>query len=296
MPDPNPNPNPNPNPAPTVPEWHTHLTDELKADPVVAAWAEKASEKDVPSIIKGLAHSTKRLGSAINLPGKDAKPEEIQALRTKLYEAGVFTAPPGKPEDYGIVKPEKLPEGIGWNEDLGKKVAAAFHKHGIPKAAVPDLMALYEEALMGVQKTLQTNADTGFAALKKEFGDRYDELKDAVGRMMPAIFKTPEELAFWEEIGAADDPRFLGPMMRFAPLAMQDSSFMANAAREGGQLTPEQVTAEVADIMQNPKNPRYEGYHRGDKAVSDYIDELYRKAHGTKPVEIGGGISVTIGG
>lgn len=103
---------------PSASDWRGHLTDDLKADPVVSGWAEKASEKDIPSIIKGYAHAQKRMGSAINLPGKDAKPEELTALRSKLYESGVFAAPPVKPEEYGLADPGNLPEGVRFSPEL----------------------------------------------------------------------------------------------------------------------------------------------------------------------------------
>jgi hypothetical protein len=278
-----------------VPEWHAHLTDELKADPVVANWVKTASEKDLPSIIKGYAHSTKRMGSAINLPGKDAKPEEVQALRAKLYEAGVFTAPPSKVEDYKIAKPDKLPDGIGWNDDFAKKFGETMLKHGVPLAAVPDILALHEEILVGAGKALKTSYDTGIATLKTEFGDKYDERRELATRILPAIFKTPEELAFMEEMGLADHPGFMGVIMRLAPLAAQDSSFMAQAAREGGQMTGDDVLKEVKDIRENKDNPRHAGYWNNDKSVMAYVDELYRKAYGTKQVDVSSGVPVGAG-
>lgn len=36
--------------------------------------------------------------------------------------------------------------------------------------------------------------------------------------------------------------------------------------------------AEQTEIATNPQHPKYAGYHRGDKGVSDYLDGLYKKA------------------
>ena len=36
--------------------------------------------------------------------------------------------------------------------------------------------------------------------------------------------------------------------------------------------------AEMTDIATNPENPRHAAYHRGDSAVSAYIDGLYKHA------------------
>ncbi|TKB91784.1 MAG: hypothetical protein E8D41_09930 [Nitrospira sp.] len=55
--------------------------------------------------------------------------------------------------------------------------------------------------------------------------------------------------------------------------------------------------AEFQDIATNTTNPRYAGYQRGDRAVSDYLDGLYKKAlPDSSPVTIQEGVSVKTGG
>ena len=278
-------------PAPATGDWRTHLTDELKTDPVVSSWSEKASEKDVSGLIKGYAHLSKRMGNAINLPGKDAKPEEVQALRTKLYEAGVFTPPPASPKDYGLLKPENLPEGLQWSDELSNKFATALHKHGVPKEALADLMPLYMEALTGSTQAVQYDRDQAMAKIKMEHGEKYDERTEMVRRMMPGLF-SQESLDFFDKTGLGNDPMLLSTLLRLAPLAMQDSSFVESLPVKGGEITGEAAKAEYADIMSNPKNPKHEGYLRSDKAVMQYIDDLYKRAYGTGVQKIGEGLSV----
>jgi hypothetical protein len=273
-------------------DWRPHLTDDLKADPVVSKWAEKASEKDIPSLVKGYAHLSSRMGSAINLPGKDAKPEDVAALRTKLYEAGVFTPPPADIKGYGVLKPEGLPEGLQWSDELSTKFATALHKHGAPKELAADLMALHLEALGGMTKTLKTDRDAALASLKSEYGEKYDERVEMVKRMMSGIFTTPEELDFAEQIGLADHPQFLSVMLRLAPLAMQDSSFMDTLSRKGGEMSGADAEAEYAKVMNDPKHPHYEGFKRHDPAAEAYVNELFRKAYGTEKVTIGQGVGI----
>lgn len=287
-----PTPTPTPSPTPAPADWRTHLTDDLKADPVVTSWAEKASEKDVPSLIKGYAHASKRMGSAINLPGKDAKPEEITALKTKLYEAGVLTAPPANPKDYGLIKPENLPEGLQWSDELSGKFATALHKHGVPKEALADLLPLYMEAIGGSAKSLQVNREESLAQLKGEFGEKYDERVEMVKRMMPGIFKTPEELEFAESTGLADHPAFLGPMLRLASLAMQDSSFIDSLPHAGGEISGDDAQAELTKIMNDKTHPLYDDFKMGGKKSNDYINDYYRRAYGSGKVPIGKGVTI----
>src|SRR5438045_1591357 len=104
-------------------------------------------------------------------------------------------------------------------------------------------------------------------------------------RITASIFKYPEELQWLADTGLANQPGFLGVLLRLAPLAAQDSSFAAtNAASGEGGGAPENihenVRKEVADIMMNPNNSRYAGYHRNDPEVQTYINSLYAKIPG----------------
>lgn len=261
-------------------DWRAFLTDDLKADPVVSGWAEKASEKDIPSVLKSYAHLSKRLGSSVNIPGKDAKPEEIEAFKGKLYEAGLFSKPPTDPKEYGIAAPAELPPGVKWSEELAGKLGSVLHKHGIPKGAAPELLALHMEALAGSAPTLNVNQEQAMAQLRAEHGDQFDQRADMVKRMSGSIFKTPEEVQFFEQSGLGDHPAFLSVLMRLAPLAMQDSSFVESIPSGNGELTPEQVRSEYAEIISNPKHPMHEGLHRRDPKVEEYVTNLYNRAYG----------------
>ena len=273
--------------APPAPvDWRTHLTDELKADPVVSKWAEKASEKDIPGLIKGYAHTFTKMGSAINLPGKDAKPEDVAALRTKLYEAGVFTAPPADPKEYGLTKIENLPDGLQWSDELAGKFATALHKHGVPKAALADLLPLYLDALGGSVNTLTVDREQSLATLKAEHGEQYDARVEAVKRISQGLFRTPEELQFFEQTGLGDHPAFLSVMLRLAPLALQDSSFMESLPSQGGAISGDAAREEYAKIISDPAHPMHAGYLRKDPKVESYINDLYKRAYGTEPVVI----------
>ena len=263
-------------------DWRSYITEDLKTDPVVSSWAEKASEKDIPAILKGYAHASKRMGSAINLPGKDAKPEDVQALQTRLREAGVMPQIPKDPTGYGLEQPGTLPEGITWSKELSGKFASTLHKHGISADAVKELLPLYLEGMQGSAATLQTNMKDAEAALRAEHGEQYEARSEMAKRMMSGIVKTPEELQFLEDSGLANHPGFLSVLLRLAPLAMQDSSFIESIPRAGGEISGDEAMKEYQDIMTNPQNKMHAGYLAGDKKVDEHINELYRRAYGTE--------------
>jgi hypothetical protein len=100
-------------------------------------------------------------------PGEGAKPEEVAAWR-KLMGA------PEKPEDYGLKAPEKLPEGIQWNEDLAKDFAALAHKHHLPPAVVQELAEFHNQNLAKMQQSageqMALATETARAEMQKAWG------------------------------------------------------------------------------------------------------------------------------
>ena len=273
-------------------DWRPYLNDELRADPVVSSWAEKTDYKDIPAVLKGFAHAQKRMGSAINLPGQGAKPEEVTALRQKLYEAGVFTAPPKTAGEYNLVAPNEY-TGPKMNQETAQQFATMMHKHGISQAAVNDLLPLYLESLGGQQQITKADQESGMNELRKQFGEQFDTRFEMASRMLPGIFTDPKEMALYEQLGLGNDARFLGPLMRLSALAAQDSSFIDSLPVSGGQITGESATDEYAKILNDPKHPQYEGFRRNDPKAIAYVDALYRRAYGNKQVQLdAGGVSV----
>lgn len=243
--------------------------------------------KDLPAFVKSALAAHSEVGARVRVPGKDATPEQLASFRKAAYEAGVFTAPPATPAEYGIVKPADLPEGVTWNEPLAQELATTLHKHGIPRAAVGDLLALHQKVIEGAGAAFKTSLEEGMVALKREHGDQFDARMAAAGRLAKAVFKTPEELALVEAAGLGNHPGFLGVLMRLAPLAEQDSSFVAemNRASATGQ-TADSVRAELGKIMGDPAHPMHQGWKRRDPTVLTHVDGLYRSVYGSEPVEI----------
>src|SRR3990167_588917 len=96
--------------------------------------------KDFPTFVKTAFDAHKEVGARVRIPGKDAKPEDVMAFKTRLIESGVLPAPLKSPDDYGLVKPETMPDGLEWHEEGAKKLAAMLHKHGAPKELGAELL------------------------------------------------------------------------------------------------------------------------------------------------------------
>lgn len=196
----------------------------------------------------------------------------------KLYEAGILSKPPDTAADYGIAKPDVLPEGIGWNDEIAGKFGGLLHKHGASKALAGELLELYGEALFGTQKSLETNYDAALAALKTEHAEHYEERRELAKRLTAQIFKSPEEVQFFEELGIGDHPGFLSVLMRLAPLAAADSSYLKDAIVSPG-VSGEDVKSELGRIMADKTHPMHAGWLIRDPKVLLHVEEMYKKAY-----------------
>jgi hypothetical protein len=255
--------------------------------------------KDFPSFVKTAFDAHREVGARIPLKVDTTKPESVKAWRDenlpKLYKAGVLTAPPASPAEYGFTKPEELPPGITWDDKRGEEYATLAHKHGLSKEAAQEFMEFHLKSLTGQAAGIKTSMEEGMAALKKEYGDKFEERHEQASRLAAAIFRNEAELEWFEKLGLANHPTFMSVLMRLAPLAESDSSVLAGLGASGsGGMTGEDVRKELADIMGNKENPKHALYWSRDKATMEYVDNLYKKVYGDAKVQIGGmGTGVT---
>lgn len=208
----------------------------------------------------------------------------------RLYEAGILPKPPASPDEYKVERPETIPDGFGWNDELATEFKQVLHKHGIPASAVQDLLGLHAKTVSGVSELWKHSEEETMLALKKEFGNDFDQRFEEGKRLASSIFKTPEELELFERSGLGNNPTFLSVFMRLAPLAMQDSSFVEgmqqSSSANGGKLSAEEAHNELAQIMTNKDHPMYKGYHSNDPKVQQHIDNLFKRAGFVGQVEI----------
>ena len=242
--------------------------------------------KDFPTFVKTAFDAHKEVGARVRIPGKDAKPEDVMAFKTRLIESGVLPAPLKSPDDYGLVKPETMPDGLEWHEEGAKKLAAMLHKHGAPKELGAELLALKQELELGRVSALKSSREDTEKALREEYGAHYEERNEEAKRLAAIIFKTDEEVDFFNRTGIGNSKPFLSAMMRLAPLAAQDSSFVHDQSRGGGGGSGDEVRAKLADIMMNKENPKHKLYWQKDKATMEEIEMMYKDAYGDKKVEL----------
>lgn len=120
------NPNPSqPNPADAGEGSDTFAALDIGEDN--REWLAKSGFKSVDDVVKSAYEQSKLLGNAVRVPGKDAKPEEVEAFYEKLGR-------PKTADEYDFRPPESLPETLPYDGERAKSFAGLAHKIGLSKA------------------------------------------------------------------------------------------------------------------------------------------------------------------
>ena len=269
-------------------DWRPYIPDDVKADASLSKVVENAQEKDISSLVKSWAHYEHGKGSSLRLPGKDATEDDVKSFKSKVFETGHFKTGPEKPEGYQITKPS---EDVLWDQNLENSFRGILHKHGASQELANDIYGLYTDIFKATDSVLKATEEEGMNVLKTEHGDKFEERFQVGKRLAQSIFKTDDEAAYFDQHNMGNDPRFLGPLMRLAPLAMMDSSFMDSLKPvTDGASTIEEAHKEHNAIMLDPNHPKYAAYRGTDpiakEDVMKYIESLYAPVAGDQKIII----------
>jgi len=224
-------------------------------------WRE--DKADVERLAKSYEGLQQMLGqkffTAVHLPNDKSTPEEISAYRKAL---GI----PESPDKYDV-RPDKLPEGVTWDDSTAKRVAEVAHKHNIPPGAIKELVSL------DLDRAKQMN-EAAAQMLTQQKAAAVEELRKTYGNDLPAKLDLAKRAAATAGIDV-NDPGFQSPaMVKFAVWAAQQIA--DDKLVEGKATSQSSGQARAKDIMVNPSNPLYGRYQQGDPEIVDQVRRMMR--------------------
>lgn len=213
-------------------------------------------------LAKGYVSLQSLMGSKANavvIPGEKSTPEEVAAFRKAL---GV----PESAEGYQL-KPEQLPEGLSWDDELAKGFAEIAHKHHIPPAAMKELTDRFvasEAAKLEVYaQQAEAELATGRQTLVKEFGGAYQANIQLATRMANTVGLEPTSPGL-------RDPNVVRALVNMAKLVSEDK-----IAALGTNQVPGGMTSKA--VMTDPSNPYHERYLKGDPEAVALVRDLMQR-------------------
>lgn len=186
----------------TLPTFAEQLEGSLKTDTRLAQWEKTGLSGLVTDHFKmGEEYQSLKgkLEGTVKVPGEKATDEE----RIAFYKAlGV----PDKPDGYEIKRPEKMPEGMSYDEALEGSFKEVAHKVGLTPSQTQAIVEMFNnheiELYSGMDKIISENREKAVNTLKDIWkGNAYEENRTKTTR---TFFETLEKLNPPQEFGGVE--------------------------------------------------------------------------------------------
>lgn len=267
----------NESPAPPSQFFGDHIAKEGKFQ---EGWSQKLEEAGFPRLARKAATATdeatlfRMLDETIGYTGKKAiptypGPEADDAdLAAYRQSAGV----PDTAEAYQL-KPEDIPDGVQWSDEVAGKVAAVLHKHHVPQAAAQELIQTHLESIAGdaakanqeYQQNITSLVKNAEATFQQEWAGEYNDRLQANRDFVASRFN-PEELTNPNLAAAMAHPEIIR-MIDSARRALREAPLPGVQAQATGSMSPRQQANEI--MRANPKWDK-------DPAIAQRVQDLYK--------------------
>ena len=243
--------------------WRDSLPEELKNDPTLQNY------KDVESLAKTVVHQQKMIGSRIPIP----KTEEE---KTELYGKLGRPEEPGK---YEVAVPEDYQQFF--REESMNEFRSVAHKIGLNNEQVQALMDFQineiNHEMQGADTQLNSQREEIEQNLKQEWGYDYDKNVKAAQRAVQVYGDVEVQELLNGELG--NNPALIKMFARLGKEVTEDIA--QNTQNNTLSVSPLDAKQEIANIMNNPKHPYFDGRHREHKDAVEKMRQLHEKAFGT---------------
>lgn len=205
-----------------LPEFATQLDGELQSDERLTSLHGKSISDVVRSVftaedeLKSLRESSE---GKFAWPGEETPDEDRDAFRGKLNE---FLGVPKDVAGYEISKPDKLPDGMTYDDTLSDKMLETLHKHGASKELVHALFGTFNDYHVGLteefNKFRQEASEKDLKDLKVLWKDEFEQKNRETFEVLNLLadkIEIPEAIggmegfkADLESLGLTNNPRF----------------------------------------------------------------------------------------
>lgn len=227
------------------------------------------------SNVKSLAKSYVNQGKIVGRKNFDFETASDEEKAEILSKMGV----PEKAEDYGIEKPEDLPDGMSYSEEQAQAFMNKAHELKLTKDQISGLNDWYNGLQINAFNESNTALDELQAAsqreIKEEFGAAYDSKIDLARRTVKT-FGIGDTL---EELGLEDNPAMVRMLVKVGE-AISEDRLVGEGTNDPNALTPAEAQKEINELMNDkalfdPNHPQHK-----DKVARK--TELFKMIHGNK--------------
>lgn len=252
--------------APAEKTWLDTLPEDLRSNPSLQRYKEGGPEV----LAKSYLNLERMIGfDKVPLP-KDANDNEAW---NHVYKS---LGRPDDPGGYQFAKPEKLPEGMTYDDNMETWWRQAAHKSGL---SARQAAALHGEYLKNFEGNMQLSAKiAGEEAIKcktelrRDWGAEYELRRGMVNREFSTLAPTLQEKI--SKSNLARDPEFLKYIADVAARTKGETEAKLGAPG-GGAQTPEAVKASIAKHRQEYSSALMDRMHPDHELRVRELNKMY---------------------
>jgi hypothetical protein len=287
-PSPEPTPSPTPSPDPTPGDWRASLGTDLAKEKFFDSIKAKDATEALPLIAKRAVDANKMIGNSIQLPAKDAKPEEIAKWREaqfpKLVAAGLVQAPPAAASEYTLTAPD-LPNLPPLSETRADFYKSGFHKLGISQAQAQGILELHAQEISQGLHLLDTANQKEIDGVAERWGEplfnkRWAAANDVIPTLAEAVGLDKAEVTkYLEATRKGNDPILFQLLAAVGEVVGEDVVFTGKGLGVSGV---EEAKQRIAAIRENPAHAWHNENHPDHAKARTEMEGLYKMVYGTQ--------------
>jgi len=183
---------------------------------------------------------------------------------------------PANAEAYEVKRPEKMPEGVTYDE-AGEKLLRNFaHQNGWNQKQFANAYDLYfktrMEEVAAWQKIVTDGRASAEDSLKKEWGDAFNGNAE-IARSVVKEFGDPELSQYLDTSGLGNDPRIIKLFTKIGKEMMGDSKL--KDPRTSQAMAPAEIEAKIAEFRKTNEKALFNADHPDHKRLVAELQTLY---------------------
>lgn len=255
--------------------WYDTLPPGLKAEKSLEAF----KGKDIAALAESYVHAQRLVGGSIRVPGKDAKPEDIQKFRAELLR---HLGHPETPDQYTYQLPGV--EGVQYDDQTVKDFLSVAHKIGLTSEQVQAILNYDADRVARQGQERVGDPEKCLDALRQGddmnpgWGSTTPRYVAVAKRAMEALFH-PTSITRIIESGLGNDPHFIRALYRIGRELGAEGLI---TGEEEGSLSgaTTSAAAELEKIMLDKKHPYWDAKHPEHEEAVNRVLDLRRFVYG----------------
>lgn len=246
--------------------WLDSLPDDLKGSPSLARYKESGPE----GVARAYLNAEKLIGSdKVPIP-KD--PGDTEGWE-RYYKAG---GRPDEPTQYEFKRPEKLPEGVNYDENMELWWRQAAHEAGLNQRQFNNIVDKYRDRFT-YQYDLSTKAASqeaqqGKLVLQRDWGNQYQARYDLANA---AFAEIPDDVR--NRMIAAGVHRMPSFVKYLYDNKARTTGEMDPSGGHGGSESPDAIQQKIASFRTDHANALMNRDHPDHDMRSSQLKEMYER-------------------